>query len=67
MVLKYKTADFESHTRSRTLKEYISSASEIYEVVKELLLAEELKEEVRLIGVTVSSFKETKVEQLTLF
>lgn len=67
VVLKYKTADFESHTRSRTLKEYISSASEIYEVVKELLLAEELKEEVRLIGVTVSSFKETKVEQLTLF
>jgi DNA polymerase-4 len=67
VTLKYKTGDFESHTRSKTLNNYISTAEEIYEVAKEIIQGEELKEELRLIGISISSFKETKIEQLRLF
>ncbi|MGG7176550.1 DNA polymerase IV [Clostridium paraputrificum] len=67
ITLKYKTKEFESHTRSKTLNNYICDSEDIYNVCKELLEAEELYDEIRLIGVSVSSFKESKVEQLTLF
>lgn len=67
VTLKYKTSDFESHTRSKTLLNYISSKEDIYKVAKELLENEEIDEDLRLIGVTISSFKETEVEQLKLF
>lgn len=67
ITLKYKTSEFESHTRSKTIVNYISKEDEIYEIAKELLEIEVLDEDLRLIGVTVSSFKESEVEQLTLF
>ena len=67
VTLKYKTKEFESHTRSKTLNNYICDSEDIYNVCKELLEAEELYDELRLIGVSISSFKESKVEQLTLF
>ena len=66
VTLKFKTKDFENHTRSKTLNNYIGTNSEIYRVAEELLESEELKEDVRLIGVSISSFKETEVEQLSL-
>ncbi|WP_143314713.1 DNA polymerase IV [Clostridium sp. HBUAS56017] len=67
VTLKYKTGDFESHTRSKTLNYYISTEEEIYEVAKEMLIGEEINEELRLIGISISSFKETRIEQLKLF
>ncbi|MDS0524082.1 DNA polymerase IV [Clostridium sp. SHJSY1] len=67
VTLKYKTGDFESHTRSKTLNHYICTAEEIYESIKEILEVEELSEDIRLIGISVSSFKETRIEQLSLF
>lgn len=67
VTLKYKTGDFESHTRSKTLSHYISTAEEIYEAIREILEGEEFNEELRLIGISVSSFKETRIEQLRLF
>ena len=66
VTLKFKTKDFEIHTRSKTLNNYIGTNSEIYKIAEELLESEELKEDVRLIGVSISSFKETEVEQLSL-
>lgn len=66
VTLKFKTKDFENHTRSRTLNNYIGTHSEIFKVAEELLECEDLKEEVRLIGVSISSFKETEVQQLSL-
>ena len=66
VTLKFKTKDFENHTRSKTLNNYIRNNIEIYRVAEELLESEELKEDVRLIGVSISSFKETEVEQLSL-
>ncbi|HZK00939.1 MAG TPA: DNA polymerase IV [Tissierellaceae bacterium] len=67
VTLKFKTKDFENHTRSRTLNNYISHNEEIYNVSKELLESEELKSSLRLIGVSISSFKEREIEQMTLF
>ncbi len=66
VTLKFKTKDFENHTRSKTLNYYIGAQFEIYKVAEELLDSEELKEEVRLIGVSISSFKETEVQQMSL-
>ena len=66
VTLKFKTKDFENHTRSKTLNNYIGTQTEIFKVAEELLESEELKEEVRLIGVSISSFKETEVQQMSL-
>jgi DNA polymerase-4 len=67
VTLKFKTKDFENHTRSKTLNNYIGTQIDIFKVVEELLESEELKEEVRLIGINISSFKETEVQQMSLF
>jgi len=66
VTLKFKTKDFENHTRSKTLNNYIGTQTEIFKVAEELLESEELKEEVRLVGVSISSFKETEVQQMSL-
>lgn len=66
VTLKFKTKDFENHTRSKTLNNYIGTSTEIFKVAEELLESEELKEEVRLIGVSISSFKETETQQMSL-
>ncbi|MCF0148958.1 MAG: DNA polymerase IV [Clostridium sp.] len=67
ITVKYKTEDFQSHTRSKTLNFYTNNFEEIYKVCEEILNNEEINEYIRLIGVTVSSFKENTIEQLTLF
>ncbi len=67
VTLKFKTRDFENHTRSKTLNNYIGNQKEIFKVAEELLESEELNEEVRLIGVSISSFKEQEMEQISLF
>jgi len=67
VTLKYKTSSFESHTKSKTLNNYIGTFEEIYKVCTELLESENLEVELRLIGVSISSFKEDKMEQLKLF
>ena len=67
ITLKYKTSNFTNHTRSRTLTYYTNSYSDIYSTCKELLEEENIEVEIRLIGVTISSFKEDKIEQLSLF
>lgn len=67
ITVKYKTSGFQNHTRSKTLNYYTNNFEDIYRTCEEILDNEEINEEVRLIGVTVSSFKENKVEQLRLF
>lgn len=66
VTLKFKTKNFENHSRSKTLNNHIGTHSEIFKVAEELLEYENLKEDVRLIGVSISSFKETEVQQLSL-
>lgn len=66
VTLKFKTKDFENHTRSKTLNNYIGTQTEIFKAAEELLESEEINEKLRLIGVSISSFKETEVQQLSL-
>ena len=65
VTLKFKNKNFDSHTRSKTLNNYIYKGEDIFNTAKELLEMEVLKEEVRLIGVSISSFKEDEIEQIS--
>lgn len=67
ITVKYKTSQFESHTRSRTLLNYINDFNTLFNVAKEIIEDEVFTSQIRLIGITVSSIKEAKLEQLTLF
>ncbi len=67
VTLKYKTSSFKNHTRSKTLKDYIRSFDDIFKIAKEILIEESLKEDIRLIGLSVSYFKESLEEQISLF
>lgn len=67
VTIKIKTSSFENHTKSKTLPHYISSEEDIYKEGCSVLDEIELKETIRLIGVSLSSLKENKIEQLTMF
>lgn len=67
ITVKYKTSNFESHTRSRSLNYYTNDLNTIYNVAHEIVNDEVFEEGIRLIGVTVSGVKEETVEQLKLF
>lgn len=56
ITLKLKYADFSQITRSRTMPFHTSATSEIYGQARALLLAENLRGPVRLIGVGLSGF-----------
>ena len=65
ITLKLKNKNFDNHTRSKTLNNYVESAQDIFKTAKELLDMEDLKEEVRLVGISISSFKENQMEQMS--
>lgn len=67
VTLKIKTSSFINHTKSKTLNYYISSEEDIYKEACLLLKDLSLKENIRLIGISVASFKEESLEQLSLF
>lgn len=55
ITLKIKYSDFRLQTRSRTLPYYISTASMVLEIAKELLYQEPLQNSVRLLGISLSN------------
>ena len=67
ITFKYKTSNFETHTRSRSLNYYTNDFVVIYKVAEEIIMDEKFIGSIRLIGITVSSIREEKVEQLKLF
>ena len=67
ITVKYKTGEFENHTRSKTLNNYISSWQDIYNVARDIIENEILNDELRLIGLSISSFDKGKVEQIKFF
>ncbi|MPM74607.1 DNA polymerase IV [bioreactor metagenome] len=67
LTLKLKTASFENHTKSKTLSKYISLKDEIYEEGCKIIEELELKEDIRLIGISITSLKTNEIQQLTLF
>lgn len=68
ITLKIKYSDFSQQTRSKTMPYFISDKHLIFEIVKELLYQERLKESVRLLGIALSNLnteqKKTVVIQL---
>ncbi|SNX53433.1 DNA polymerase IV [Thermoanaerobacterium sp. RBIITD] len=67
VTVKIKTASFMTHTRSKTLNEYIDSFKDIYNVAFFILKEMKLYEPIRLIGLSVSNLSLNKVKQLSLF
>ena len=55
ITLKIKYSDFSKQTRSKTMPYYISDKNLIFEIVKELLYQERLKDSVRLLGIALSN------------
>ena len=64
LTLKIKTINFESHTKSKTLNNYINSKDQIYLESYEILKGLNLESDIRLIGLTLSSLKENTIKQL---
>ena len=60
ITLKIKYSDFITQTRSTTKQLYICEKSLISKTCEELLFNEKLRDSVRLIGITVSNFKQLK-------
>jgi len=63
ITLKIKYSDFIIQTRSKTLPLYISDASLILEEARKLLYQEKLQDSVRLLGVSLSNFKNEKQQK----
>ncbi|MBQ0116501.1 MAG: DNA polymerase IV [Flavobacterium sp.] len=62
VTLKIKYSDFSQTTRSKTLPYFISDKSLIMEAAEDLLYQEELKDSVRLVGLTLSNLNNEKKE-----
>jgi DNA polymerase-4 len=62
ITLKIKYSDFTVQTRSKTLAFYISSKSMLLEEAKQLLYQEEIRESVRLLGISVANLNTDKEE-----
>ncbi|AYE33389.1 DNA polymerase IV [Clostridium septicum] len=67
ITIKYKTRNFESHTRSRTLNYYTNDYDDFFKISSEIIELETFKDRIRLIGMTISSFMESSEEQLSIF
>ena len=65
ITLKIKYSDFVTQTRSTTKQLYICEKSLISRTCEELLYKEKLRDSVRLIGITVSNFKQLKEKKNT--
>ncbi len=61
ITLKIKYSDFTQQTRSKTLSYFVQKQNEFFPVIEELLLQEDLKNSVRLLGISFSNLNtETK-------
>lgn len=67
ITLKIKTSAFTNHTKSKTLPLYISKQEDIFKEALDILDSIVFDEQIRLIGLSISSLKEVTIEQLNLF
>jgi len=67
VTVKWKTMDFENHTKSKTVSMAISDAEGIFEWAWRLIQEYDFHKPIRLIGISVSTLKDKSYEQLTLF
>ena len=66
ITLKIKYSNFSLQTRSKTLPYYISDKHLLFDVAKELLYQERLKDSVRLLGISVNNLnnEEKKAKEI---
>jgi DNA polymerase-4 len=57
LTLKYKYADFEQHTRSKTIPGWFTTKNELESEAKKMLLSENFTKGIRLLGLTFSNFQ----------
>ena len=62
ITLKIKYSDFTQQTRSKTIETYIQLKQDFMPLVKELLYQDELKNSVRLLGISFSNLNTNKKE-----
>lgn len=67
VTLKIKTSSFRTMTRSKTVEEYIRDIHELYEIVDKIIQEIEFRENIRLIGVSVSNLAQHPVKQVSMF
>jgi len=67
LTVKFKTKDFEGHTRSRTLSMPVSRADDIYNEAVMVLEQIEFPKKIRLIGLSLSNLVPLTEHQITLF
>ena len=66
VTLKIRYSNFETYTKSKTLKISTRDWEEIFEVAKKTFRNLKKKDDVRLIGIHLSSISKSNVVQLTL-
>ncbi|WDV45946.1 DNA polymerase IV [Clostridiaceae bacterium M8S5] len=67
VTIKYKTSDFNSHTKSKTMPYYLQNKDEIYQIACDIIDNIYFMKPVRLIGLTVSHIEDSSVRQITIF
>jgi DNA polymerase-4 len=67
ITVKYKTENFDSHTKSRTLNIYNSDWNILYREALKILLSINFEEKIRLIGLSVSNLIPVKEKQISFF
>lgn len=67
VTVKYRTASFETHSKSKTTDRYMHTYEEIMEVAESILDNIIIEEPIRLIGLSVANLKKRSVYQLSFF
>ena len=62
ITVKIKHSDFTQQTRSRTTDTYIQKKEEFFHIIEELIVQEETKKSVRLLGISISNL-DTNLEE----
>ena len=60
ITLKIKYSDFTQQTRSKTIEYFVSEKKDFFPIVKELLYQEEMKNSVRLLGISINNLNTIK-------
>lgn len=63
--LKIRYSDFSIQTRSKTISDYINTKEKFLPIVEELLYQEEMKDSVRLLGISISNLNNEDEKDIT--
>ena len=67
ITLKFRDNNFETHTKSKTFSHFFINGEEIYLEGCNIFNSININKPIRLIGLTVSSIEERKIEQISIF